>query len=513
MQDESHGPVTQETEKSGVLLAMILAAGTVFLNEAVVNVALPAIARGLDATLADLQWTVDAYTLTLAALLILGGALGDRYGRRRVMLVGLAGYGLFSLAGGLAPSTGWLIAARTLQGMSGALLVPGSLAIIRAVYREPAERGRAIGQWSGWSALPIVIGPLIGGWLVDTLSWRWAFFVILPLNAAALWLMITQVPAIRAREREGRLDLGGAALAFLGLGGIAYALIEGPALGWAHPQIWIAAAVGTLSLVAFPLLEARVDHPMVPLRLFRSSNFVGANLTTLGLYAALYGSNFFLVLYIQNVMGYSALIAGLMLAPPPLLLLVLSPVFGKLAGRHGPRVPMTVGPLVSAVGLLLLARLQPDSSVAFELLPAITIFGLGLSATVAPLTDTVMASVSEQVSGTAAAFNNVVSRIAGLLAVAGLGVVVSLTFAAALAQQTAPLDLQPEVQERLQEIRQNPTGQIDVAALPAEVASATQQAYTSAFRRAMLVAGALAIGGGIAAAATVRKVEEEVRDG
>jgi MFS family permease len=247
-------------------------------------------------------------------------------------------------------------------------------------------------------------------------------------------------------------------LVFLGLGGIAYALIEGPALGWTYPRIWVAAAVGVFALVGFPLLEARIEHPMVPLRLFRSANFVGANLTTLGLYAALYGSTFFLVLYTQNVMGYSALVAGLLLAPPPLLLLVLSPVFGKLAGRHGTRVLMTLGPLVSAVGLLLLARLQLDSSVDYELLPAMALFGLGLSATV------------------------------------------------------APLDLQPEVQERLQEIRQNPTGQIDVAVLPPELATATQEADTTAFHRAMLVSGGLAIGGSLAAAATVRKVEEKSRD-
>ena len=482
------------------LVAMILCSGIVFLQSTVINVALPSLGRDLEAGLSGLQWIVDGYILTLSALLILGGSLGDRYGRRRVMIVGLVGFGVTSIACGLAPSTRWLIGARVLQGVAGALLVPGSLAIIRDVYTDREVRGEAIGQWSGWSGVVTVIGPLVGGSLVDNLSWRWIFLVSVPLIAAAVCLMLSRVPESRAEDPPERLDWLGGALVTLGLGGIAYGLIEGPVVGWSAVGVLIALVGGVTSLVLFPFVEARKGEPMVPLRLFRSRNFTGANLTTLGVYFALQGTSFFVVLYLQNVVGYSALIAGLVLAPTSLLLLVLSPVFGRLSGEHGARLFMTVGPLVCAAGLLLFTRLSPDAEFWREVLPATIVFGLGMSVTVAPLTDTVMSAVSDRYSGVAAAVNNVSSRVAGLLAVAGLGVVVSLSFRAAVATRTEDLSLSPPASEAIEEVEREPTGAFDVAELPPRAEEAVLSSYTVAFHRAMIVCAAMAaIGGGMAA--------------
>ncbi len=500
------------------LITAILASGAVFLSGSVVNVALPAIGAALETGLSGLQWVIDGYSLTLASLLILGGALGDRFGRRRTCLVGAVGFGLALCACGLAPSIGWLIAMRGLQGVAGALMVPESLALIRAVYTDPAERGRAIGAWSGWSGISTVIGPLLGGWLVDTFSWRWAFFVGVPLIAVTAWLLFRYVPESRGRKTSARLDWPGAALITLGLGGVAYGLIEGPVVGWGAPGVFLGLMGGGAALVLFPFVESwmadRVDtvRPMVPLSLFRSRNFSGANLTTLAVYAALHGSNFLLVLYIQSVMGYSALQAGLMLAPISLLLLLLSSRFGELAGRYGPRLFMTVGPLVCGLGLGLLARLRPDASLWIELLPAVVVFGLGLAGTVAPLTDTVMSAVPGAHSGVAAAFNNMVSRVAALLAVAGLGAVVSLGSSRALDERLPTLSFSPSVTERLRAAAQDPAASVDEAQLPPQAVRAFEAAYTVGFRRAMATGAALAVLGGIVAFLTIRTPSQKKDD-
>jgi EmrB/QacA subfamily drug resistance transporter len=494
------GGPTGLSSKSGrwTLISTILATGVVFLDSTVVNVALPAIDRQLDAGLSGLQWIVDGYILTLAALLILGGSLGDRYGRRRMMLTGLIGFGAASVACGLAPSVGWLIAARMLQGIAGALLVPGSLALLRATFAEGEARGEAIGHWSGWSGITTVIGPLLGGWLVDTFSWRWVFFINVPVVALAVGLLASQVPESRATEQH-RLDWLGACLVTAGLGGLAYGLIEGPVLGWDSALVIAGLAGGALALIIFVVVEKWVRDPMVPLDLFQSRNFSAANLTTLGVYFALYGTMFFLVLYVQNVMGYAALQAGLVLAPISLLMLILSPVFGRLSGRLGPRLFMTVGPLAMGLGLLLFTRLQPDSSYWTGLLPAIALFGLGLASTVAPLTDTVVSAVPGEHSGVAAAFNNAVSRGAALLAVALLGVVVATTFQGAVAQQAGGLALSPAQEQALDEAAADPTGATDLAQLPPEAGRVVDQAYTEALHRAMLVSAATAVLGGIVA--------------
>lgn len=483
---------------------MILCSGIVFLQSTVINVALPSIGRGLGTGLSGLQWIVDGYLITLSAVLIPGGALGDRFGRRRMMLFGLAGFGLTSVACGLAPTTSWLIGARLLQGLAGALLVPGALAIIRAVYVEREARGEAIGQWSGWSGIVTVIGPLVGGSLVDNFSWRWTFFIVVPFVAVTLWLMLTHVPESRAPNAPHRLDWCGAALMTVGLGGAAYALIEGPVVGWGNARVLAGLGTGFAGLLAFPFVEARKRDPMVPLELFRSRSFSGANLTTLGVYFALQGITFLVVLYLQNMVGYSALGAGLTLAPISLLLLVLSPVFGRLSGRLGAWWFMTCGPLMCAVGLLLFARLPPDAQLWTGILPAVTIFGLGMSGTVAPLTDTVMSAVSEGRSGVAAAFNNVVSRVAGLLAVAGLGAVITLTFNARIRSRIEHESLSPSVAAALKEVRDEATGDFDVEELPPGARAVAISAYAGAFRRAMIVSAAMAAAGGVVAALTIR---------
>lgn len=480
-----------------------------FLSGSVVNVALPAIGGALETGLSGLQWVVDSYTLTLASLLLLGGALGDRLGRRRVSLVGLTGFGLTLCICGLAPSIEWLIVARGLQGVAGALMVPESLALIRAVYDDPEARGRAIGTWSGWSGIATVVGPLLGGWLVDTFSWRWAFFIGVPLVAVTGWLMFRHVPESRAEDASRGLDWAGAALVTLGLGGLAYGLIEGPVVGWGAPGVLLGLVGGGLALALFPWVESRVATPMVPLSLFRSRNFSGANLTTLAVYAALQGTNFLLVLYIQSVMGYSALQAGLMLAPISLVLLLLSARFGALANRHGPRLFMTGGPLVSGLGLGLLARLHPDANIWTELLPAVIVFGLGLAATVAPLTDTVMSSAPGAHASVAAAFNNMVSRIAGLLAVAGLGAMVSLGFSRALDARLSQLSLAASVTERLRDAAQDPAASLSKAQLPRQAVQAFEAAYTAGFRRAMMAGATLAVIGGIVALLTIRNPPAE----
>jgi len=499
----------QQTGGLWVLVATILASGIVFLDSSVVNVALPAIDRQLNTGLSGLQWIVDGYVLTLAAFLILGGSLGDRFGRRRMMMIGLVGFAVASVASGFAPSLSFLIGARLLQGCAGALLVPGSLALLRSNYSDPEQRGQAIGQWSGWSGITTVIGPLLGGWLVDSFSWRWIFFINVPIVVAALWMLYQHVAESWDEQADQRLDWTGGLLAMAGLGGLAYGLIEGPVLGWNSLPVLAALAGGALILAIFPFVEARREAPMVPLDLFRSRNFTGANLVTLGVYFALSGTTFFLVIYLQNVGGYSALNAGLALAPISLIMLLLSPQFGKLAGKLGARWFMAAGPVVLAGGLLLFTRLDPQANFVSEVLPAVVVFGLGLASTVAPLTNTVISAVPDRRSGVAAAINNVASRVAGLLAVAGLGVVVSLTFNASLDQRTSGMNLNQPAQQALNEIARNPTGSTTSPALPEQAQNAVNDAYTLAFRRALEVCAALAFAGGGVAALTIRKEPAE----
>jgi EmrB/QacA subfamily drug resistance transporter len=399
-----------------VVAATVVGSGTVFLEMTVVNVAMPAIASDLNLGIAGLQWILDGYLLTLSALILLGGALGDAYGRGRVFSIGLVGFAAASVGAALAPGVGALVAMRLIQGAAGALLVPNSLAVLETVFEE-AERGRAIGQWAGWSGASTALGPLLGGWLLQVSSWRSIFAVVAPCALAAAWLARRALPTSNTSARRS-VDYGGAALATLGLGGLIAMLISGPSAGFQTPWVIAVGLGGALLVAAFVWYESRVDAPLLPLAMFRVRTFSGANLTTLFVYAALSGLFFLLMLQLQNALGFTPLWSGASLLPINALLLVLSPVAGGVAMRHGARLPMTLGAAVAGLGMLLFTRVQPGASYWLDLFPALVVFGLGLGTLVAPLTAAVLEAAPEDRKGTASALNNAVARFAGLLAVA-----------------------------------------------------------------------------------------------
>jgi EmrB/QacA subfamily drug resistance transporter len=401
-----------------LIAAAVLGSGVAFLDGTVVNVALPTIGRELDAGLTGQQWVLDGYLLTLSALLLSGGAAGDRYGRRRVFVAGLVVFTAASLACGMAPTIGWLIGARLVQGVGAAALVPGSLALIDAGITED-DRGRAVGIWAGMSGVATALGPFIGGWLVDAASWRWVFFLNVPLAAAVLWIAARHLPESRSPAAPSRPDILGTAAITVGLAGVIYALIEAPSRGWTLGTV-AAAVIGTAALVAFPLIERRVRSPLLPPQLFRSRQFTGANLTTLAVYTAVGGALFLLALQLQESLHYSALAAGLATMPTTVIMLIGSPWAGAFAQRTGPRLPMTVGPLIAAVGVALMARIVPGASYVGAVLPAVVVFGVGLAITVAPLTAAVLSAVSDAYAGIASGVNNAIARVAGLIAVAVL---------------------------------------------------------------------------------------------
>lgn len=419
-------PATAMSSPAGrwLIVAAALGSGVAFLDGSVVNVALPAIGDELGGGFSVLQWVLDGYLLTLSALLVLGGALGDRYGRRRVFLLGLVVFTVASLGCGLAPTGEALILARLVQGVGGALLIPGSLALIDSVIRHD-DRGRAIGTWAGLSGVAAALGPFLGGWLVDAASWRWVFFINVPLAAAALVVTTRHVPETRDMTATGRLDVAGAAAATIGLGGIIYGLIEVPVHGWTALTLG-ATAGGVLALAAFPVIELRAEAPLVPLSLFRSAQFTGANVVTLAVYAALGGALFLLALQLQRSLGWSPFAAGLAFLPFTVIMLLLSSSVGALAQKVGPRWPMTIGPIVAGAGLAMLVAVVPGAGYVTTVLPAVVVFGLGMAVTVAPLTSTVLASVRPEHVGAASGANNAISRIASLLAVAVLPLAVGL---------------------------------------------------------------------------------------
>lgn len=402
------------TAGRGLILATVLGSGVAFLDGSVVNIALPAIGRDLGGGFAVLQWVLDGYLLTLSALLMFGGALGDRYGRRRIFLIGLVIFTVASLGCGLAPTAWALIIARIAQGVGGALLVPGSIAMINASI-HPDDRGKAIGTWAGFTGVASALGPFVGGWLVDAVSWRLVFFINLPIAAAAVIATRRWVPENRD-PASGRPDLLGAVMITAGLSGVLIALIQGTAHGWDALPIACAVA-GIASLIAFVFIELRHPDPLLPMTLFRSAQFTGANLTTLTVYAALGSALFLLALQLQLSMGYSALQAGLATLPTTVIMLLLSGRVGALAQRTGPRLPMTIGPIVAGIGLALLSMVGLDRSYLAGVFPGVTVFGLGLAITVAPLTSAVLA-VDEKHVGAASGANNAISRMAGMLAVA-----------------------------------------------------------------------------------------------
>jgi EmrB/QacA subfamily drug resistance transporter len=409
------------------LLAAILGSSVVFLDGTVVNVALPAIRDDLDTGLAEQQWVVEAYLLTLGSLILVGGSLGDILGRRRVFVWGLVGFGLMSALCAMAPGAVPLIAARALQGVAGALLVPSSLALITAVFPGD-ERGAAIGAWTAWTGMAFVIGPLGGGALIEFVSWRWIFAINVPLVLVTLWFVRAGVPESRDEQASPRIDYLGALLASLGLAGPVFALIEQPVYGWSDPLVWLPLVAGLALVGVFIWHEHRTDHPMLPLSLFRSRNFAIGNLATLLIYGGLGATTFFVVIFLQQVAGYSPIAAGLALIPITLCMWALSRRFGALSDRIGPRLLMGLGPIVAGLGMVWMGRLDADVNYVTDLLPGILVFGLGLSATVAPLTNTILGAVPQHNAGVASGVNNQIARVAALLAIAAVGAVVASTF-------------------------------------------------------------------------------------
>ncbi|MGY4643963.1 MFS transporter [Cellulomonas sp. URHB0016] len=405
-----------------VLLATVLGSALAFIDATVVTIALPSIAEDLDADTADLQWTVNAYALTLAAFLLLGGSLGDRFGRRRVFLVGVVWFAVASLGCALAPTVGLLVAARALQGVGGALLTPGSLAILQSTF-SGEDRGRAIGAWSGLGGIAGAVAPFLGGWIVQLASWRWVFGINLPLAALVVAVTLRHVPESADAGAARRLDVASTVLGALGLAGLTYGFTAWTSAGAPDAVVVTTLVGGVLALVAFVLVESRAAAPLLPPALFRWRPFAGTNAATLLVYAAISGLFFFLVVTLQVVSGYSPLASGIAPLPVTALMLVLSPRAGMLGHRIGPRLPMTVGPLVCAVGAAMLSTVGADAPYVTDVLPGVLVFGLGLSATVAPLTTTALAAAPDRLAGVASGVNNAVARIAGLLAVAVLPLV------------------------------------------------------------------------------------------
>ena len=407
-----------------VLTVAVLGSGMAFLDGTVVNVALPDIGEDLGASTSDLQWILNGYLLTLASLILLGGSLGDRHGRRRIFVFGVGLFTAASLLCAIAPNAEMLIFARLIQGIGGALLTPGSLAMIEASFR-PGDRARAIGAWSGLGGVAAALGPLLGGYLVDAVSWRAIFLINLPLGLFVMAMAPRHVPETRDPMATGRLDVAGAILVGLGLAGTTYALIEGP--NGVGPAILAAGIGGVAALVAFLLVEHRSANPMMPLDIFRSRQFSAANLVTFVVYAALGGVFFLLVAFLQISLGYSPIEAGAASLPMTVLMLLFSARSGALAQRIGARIPLTVGPLVIAVGLLMMTRIDPGDSYVTGVLPALIVFGIGLTLVVSPVTATVLAAADARHSGIASGINNAVARVAGLLAVAVLPLIAGLT--------------------------------------------------------------------------------------
>lgn len=488
--------VSGSDTKRWVLVTTILGSSMAFIDGSVVSVALPAIQRDLGASLRGAQWIVNGYMLTLGALMLVGGAAGDRYGRRRVFTIGVVVFTLASLACGFAPNTTVLVAARALQGLGGALMVPESLAMISAAFPEN-ERGRAIGTWAGFSALTTALGPVLGGWLVDASSWRAIFFVNVPIGILALAIALWRVPESRDESARGQIDWRGGVLATLALGATAYGLTSASELSWEHPLVLGSLTAGVLLAAAFLWWEARAPAPMMPLGLFRSLPFSGANALTLLLYFAISAALFFLPFNLIGVEGYSAMAAGAAFLPFTLIMGGLSRWSGALIGRYGARVPLIVGPLIVAVGLAMCALPSVGQSYWTGFFPAMAVLGFGTAVSVAPLTTVVMESAGDRHSGVASGINNAVSRVAGLLAVALLGAIAIGQFRSALDSGLREAHVSSELREEMRA----QASRLGEAQVPESVPDTQRdglmrlmhEAFVHSFRVVMLCSAAMAM--------------------
>jgi EmrB/QacA subfamily drug resistance transporter len=524
------------TQQRWTLLATILASGVVQLDGSIINVALSSIDQDLKAGLAGLQWIVAGYALTLASFMILGGALSDRYGRKRVLMVGLLAFGISSLVCGFAPNTPLLVMARIVQGIAGALLVPGSLAILRSVYTDEKARASAIGMWTAFTGIAAVIGPLIGGWFVEHTTWRWVFLINGPLIAVTMALFVRFVPETQDENARGPLDWTGGFLAVLGLTLISAALIEAPLLGLSSLPVMIGLVAGVVTLIGFVIHQARTTNPMMPLSLFKSRNYSSINVATLGIYFALGGAPFFVPMFLQNVLEQSPIVSGAVLLPMPLMLFAFAQKFGALAAKYGSRWIIFAGAVVCVLGQLMMTLISVDNPIplpreaidldcsvfvgklpsfcptlwqkiygffwtAIVLTPASLklivlaafVIGLGLSMLVAPLTSVVLSSLPAKNAGVGTAVNYVAAKVAGLFAVAGLGLVFSSVFTANLDSKLSQISPDPSLKAKLEAFKANPTARAEPG-LPL-----VRGAQTEAFKMVMLVCAGLTLVGGVAA--------------
>ncbi len=506
--------IESASRKRLTLVATILGSSIAILDSSVVSVALPSIQSSLGGGLAGQQWVSNAYLLTLGSLILLGGSLGDIFGERRVFALGVGGFGAASLLCALAPSIGLLIAFRALQGIAGALLTPSSLAVIVATFPQ-RERGPAIGTWTAWGTIAGALGPLVAGLILAVASWRWIFVINLPLVVACLWLILRAVPSTNPTNTRRTVDVVGAVLCVLGLGGAVFALIEQPRLGWSNPAVSVSLIGGVLTFVGFLIYESRASDPMLRLDLFKSRNFAVGNVETLALYGGLSALFFFLVLYLQQVAGYSPLKSGLALLPESLVMFALSSRFGALADRIGPRLFMGGGPLIAGVGMLMLLSFGVRVDYLTQVLPGMLVFSLGLSITVAPLTAAILAGVDAGEAGIGSAVNNAVARVAGLIATAAIGALVAAQFSSSIDHKLAGRPLTPRGHAAVAQAEQLTFGRPPVAGLPPQEAAAitvaSGQSSLEAFRVGIGVASALVVIGGLIGAAGIRNPRRVVR--
>jgi EmrB/QacA subfamily drug resistance transporter len=481
-----------------------------FIDGTVVNVALPALQSTFGASIIDVQWVVEAYGLFLGALILVGGSMGDLYGRRRIFLIGTVLFALASVACGLAQSIDQLIAARAVQGVGAALLTPGSLAIISASFGEN-DRGRAIGTWSGFTAITMAFGPVLGGWLIENVSWRWIFFINVPLAIAVILISLAHVPESRGEEKK--LDLLGAVIVTIGLGALVFGLIESPQFGWSNPRVALTLLLAMVSLAAFPFIEAREKAPMVPLQLFQSRTFSGANLLTLFLYAALGIFFFVFPMNLIQVHHYSATAAGAASLPLIFIMFFLSRWAGGLVARYGSRIPLIVGPLIAALGFALFAVPGTGGSYWTTFFPAFLVLGFGMTVSVAPLTTTVMGGVDQTHAGTASGINNAVARVAGLLAIAVFGIMMVSAFATRLDRDLTSAQVPPSIRE---EVRSNRT-KLAAITMPESLAPTLRNeaqvkvsdAFVFAFRIVACCCAALAVASAATTAVSIKAARSD----